>query len=377
MTRFFTHERFGSPQFVAGFLLLLFLAQCVWFCAKAPLTEREVTYVLQGQRQWRGAEITSNDQPSPATALAASFPLLWAKATHESFPTTWKWFARMPFMFMGALFGASLWYVARRLYGNVAGYIALVLYAFSPLAVVRASTVQSSVIADWGAFGLVFTAIGLAHTLYAPREVVLWNWKRILLLGTAIGLGSAAQFAIVILVPVTLLFMWYLVPERRGAATVIMAAGCAIGFAVLFAAYGFHAQALVNGIRTSSLFGFMPEAYVNPFVYSRVMLNFLRQPTSLLLFLVALATYAVWKRARFFGTTSPLLVFAFVLLLGMALPHQGGLGFYVLALPFGYVFTAGVITDLLESKHAAITLGLVIGILLGHLVLSFGGLIRM
>lgn len=375
MSSYFTRDRFGSPQAIAAILLLFFLGQCLWFSANAPLTDREIAYVLQGQQQWHTRDIAPHEHPSPITGLVAALPLLASHAGQQQVPPYWRWLARAPFMLMGALFGASIWYVARRLYGNVAGYIALILYAFSPLAIVRASTVQPNVIASWGAFGLIFTAIGLAHTLYAPREVVLWNWKRILLLGIALGLASAAQLAVVVLIPVAIGFMWYLVPERRRAATVIMLAGCALGFAILFAAYGFHMPALAGS--ASQLLNFQPQAFGKPLAYTLLGFFLFRQPTSLLLLLIAISTYFSWKRARFFGTTAPLLVFILVLLLGMAMPHQGGLNFYILALPFSYVFIAGVMTDLLESKHAPLMLGLVIGVLLGHVVVSFAGLLRM
>jgi hypothetical protein len=377
MSPYFTRERFGSPQFIAGVMLLIFLAQCVWFCAKAPLSDREAAYILQGKQEWQEGSVAFHDQPSPITGLIAGLPVLSSHGNTQEVPASWRWLGRVPFMLLGALFGASIWYVARRLYGNVAGYIALTLYSFSPIAITRAATVQPNVIADWGAFGLIFTAIGLAHTLYAPREVVLWNWKRILLLGVALGISCAAQFAVIVLAPVALLFMWYLAPERRGAATVIMLAGSMLGLAILFAAYGFQFEGLMNGVRASRIADFQPQAYVNPLTYSLLGMFLFRQPTVLLLLCVSLGTYFSWKRARFFGTTAPLIVLTLVLLLGIAMPHQGGLGFYVLALPFGYVFIAGVLTDLLESRQAPIALGLVIGVLLGHVILSISGLIRM
>lgn len=375
MSGFFTRERFGSPQYIAAILLLVFFAQCLLFCAKAPLTDREVAFVMQGQAQWRAFGMAFHDQPSPITGLVAAFPLIGSSGPQQETPAYWKWLARLPFMIMGVLFGASVWYVARRLYGNVAGYIALILYAFSPVAVIRASTVQASVISDWAAFGVIFTAIGLAHTLYAPREVILWNWKRILLLGLAIGLGVAAQFAVVLLLPVALGFMWYLAPERRGAATVILLAGTAIGAILLFAVSGFHPGSVI--MNSLVLLKFQPQAYTNPLIYSRLISSLFHQPTSLLLLAIAIVTYVVWKRARFFGTSAPLLVFAILLVLGMAMPHEGGIGFYVISLSFAYVFTAGVMTDLLESKRAPIMLGVVIGVLLGHVVMSVVGLIRM
>jgi hypothetical protein len=373
MSSLFTHERFGTSQLLAGLVLLLFLVQCVWFCAKAPLSGPEVAYLQQGRLQWHAQASFAEEHLSPITGLIAALPVAAAHIdTQQAPPDRWRWLCRAPFMIMGVLLGASIWYVARRLYGNAGGYIALVLYAFSPVAVMRAATVQPTEIMAWGAFGLIFTAIGLAHTLYAPREVVLWNWKRILLLGVALGLATAAQFAVVLLAPIAICFMWYLAPQRRGAAATIMLAGCAVALVVLLAADGFHFGAVTQSASRLSLFH--PEAYGMPTSYMLLAGFLLRQPTSLLLLLVALGTYAAWKRARFFGTMAPLIVFVIALLIEIGLPHTN---FQFVALAFGYVFVAGVMTDLLESKHAPIALGLVTGILLGHVVISIAGLIRM
>jgi hypothetical protein len=370
-------ERFGSPQVIAALLLLIFLGQCLWFCARAPLSDRELAFVVQGRQQWHGSSDVLRDPHSPITGLLASLPVLGSPATNDPVPSSWRWRARLPFMLMAVLFGASVWYVARRLYGNIAGYIALTLYAFSPIALIRSATIQPNLIADWGAFGAIFTAIGLAHTLYSPREVVLWNWKRILLLGIALGLATAAQFSVVVLIPIALGFMWYLAPDRRGAATVIMLAGCAVGFAILYAAYGFHLGALVEGVRGSHLAAVRPGAFSRPITYTMLSVFLVRQPTSLLLLLIAIATFAVWKRTRFFGTAAPLIVFAFLILLGIAMPYQGGTAFYIMALPFSYVFISGVTVDLLESKQVPIVLGVLIGVLLGHIGVNLIWLVRM
>jgi hypothetical protein len=376
MIAFLNSERFGAAQFVAGAILLLFLAQCLWLCAHVPLSDREIAYALGGQQQWRGSALVS-ELPSPITGLVGSTFLIGSQHGNDIIPPFWRWLTRIPFMIMGLLFGASIWYVARRLYGNIAGYIALILYSFSPIAISRAAMVQPNVIADWGGFGAIFTAIGLAHTLYAPREVVLWNWKRILLLGIALGLATAAQFAVVILIPVAIGFMWYLAPERRGAATVIMLAGCVIGFVILLATYGFHFSALVQSVRASHLNDLRLSMFASTMTYTMLGLFLLRQPTSLLLFVVALVAFLAWKRTRFFGTIAPLLVVVILAVFGILLPHQGGLAFYVMALPFSYVFISGVMTDLLESKQAAIMLGLVIGVLLGHIGMNLIWLTRL
>src|SRR5207245_6182093 len=135
-----------------------------------------------------------------------------------------------PYLLFGLLLGASLWYVARRLYGNEGGFVALTLYCFSP-GIIRATAVwaaEPEIGAVWGAFGAIFTGIAVAHTLYAPREVVLWNWRRIVLLGVALTMGIGCQYSLIILVPMVLGFMLYLAPERSGAAVAIWASACVI-----------------------------------------------------------------------------------------------------------------------------------------------------
>src|SRR5208283_348305 len=140
---------------------------------------------------------------------------------------------RLPFLLVGLFLGASLWYVARRLYGNIGGYIALGLYAFSPVMVGWSSQVGPGVVGAWGGFGLIFTSIAVAHTLYAPREVVLWNWRRILLLGLSIAMCVGAQFSFWILLLPALLFMLWVANIRRGAALVIFAAACVTGLVLM------------------------------------------------------------------------------------------------------------------------------------------------
>src|SRR5206468_12622837 len=134
------------------------------------------------------------------------------------------WFTRVPYVFFGLMLGASLWYVSRRLYGNAGGFIALGLYCFSPT-VIRASTLWFApphIGAAWGVFGAVFTAIAVSHTLYAPREVVLWNWRRMVLLAVSLTLAVGSQFTLAAIIPLLAAFMLYLAPERKTAAVAIL-----------------------------------------------------------------------------------------------------------------------------------------------------------
>ena len=374
MARFFTRERFGEAQVIAGLILLTFLGQCLWFASQVPLGGGELAFILQGQHEWRLGDLSLHEGVSPVTGMLAALPLLGSQASPDTPPASWRWLARLPFMIVGMLFGASIWYVARRLYGNVAGFIALILYAFSPWFIIHSSMVQPEVIAGWAAFGIIFTAIGVSHTLYAPREVVLWNWKRILLLGVAIGVGCAAQPAIVIVLPIALGFMWYLVPHRRGAATVILLAACAVGVVVDWAMYAFHFRSVWQSFGALRLFA---RSYTAPITWA-FMLNFFvrQQATVTALLLISLVTFVVWKRARFFGTAAPLIVSAVLLLAGIGMSFQGSSPFYLMLLPFAFVFIAGVLTDLLEREHNAMALGVVLGVLAGHIFISISGLLR-
>ncbi|MFB3916741.1 MAG: ArnT family glycosyltransferase [Terriglobales bacterium] len=364
----FSRDRYGRPQVVAVLLLLAFAGQCLWLMSRRPLTETEVSIVQQGRAQLQGGGMVDSAERSPLVYVLAALPTLRA--------SDWRWSARMPFLISGVLLAASLWYVSRRLYGNAAGYIALTLYAFSPMTIIHSANVRPEMVAAWGAFGCIFTGIAVAHTLYAPREVVLWNWKRILLLGMAIGVGVGAQFAVIVTVVVTLGFMLYLVPQRRGAALTILGAACAIGLAVIWMFYGFQPRALWEGVSNTQLGGWRPGQLSSVATWRMLGTFFLHSsPGVVLLALIAIVTYAAWPRTRFFGTTAPLLVSTLLLALAVVLPRAAGSEFLVVALPFVLVFTAGVLVDLLESRQPALALGVITAVLVAHAVYSVAGLL--
>src|SRR5437762_2927755 len=170
---------------------------------------------------------------SPLLYLVSAAPLLaWPGPSLEAdWANYWRWLPHLPFLACGMLLGASLWYVARRLCGNPGGYVALALYCFSP-ALIQASARchrEPEIVAAWGAFGTIFTAIAVAHTLYAPREVILWNWRRIVLLGISLAIAVGSQFSFVVVIPMALGFLLYVAPVRRQAGLVIWIAACAVG----------------------------------------------------------------------------------------------------------------------------------------------------
>jgi len=394
MARFFSHERFGRPQVWAGLLLLAFMGQCFWLPARGtrPLDvdSAELFRVEEGLAQWRGEriagtpsmerleaasppppEIEQNEgydpDHSPLWYLVASAGLVrWQGAWQMNSVSLWGWLARLPYIIFGVLLGASLWYVARRLYGNPGGYIALTLYCFSP-AILRSSTLwlaQPEMAAAWGTFGAIFTAIAVAHTLYAPREVVLWNWRRIMLLGLSLALAMGCQFSLIVLAPIALGFMLYVAPERRVAAFAIWSAACGVALLLLFAAYGLHGAIFWQGIRHARFLGVSPQAFAKAGAYRQVFDELAQGGPALLVALpVALIAYFAWPRPRYFGNTAPLLVSTVFLALGACTPHYPGAGFRLMAIPFLFVFVSGVAADLLETRQRGPAMACVCGLL--------------
>ena len=78
---------------------------------------------------------------------------------------------------------------------------------------------------------------------------------------------------------------------------------------------------------------------------------------------VALITYFIWPRVRYFGNTAPLLVATLFLVLAIGTPHYPGLGFQFMAVPFLFVFVAGIAADLLETRHRPVALASIWGLL--------------
>jgi hypothetical protein len=396
MGEFFTRERFGRPQVLAGFLLAAFIGQCFWLLLghtqREAVDSSQLFRVQEGLLQWRGESIAGTPSTnrieagtfpppeveqnegfdpnhSPLWYLVASATLLGWHPPDVDTPLYFAWLERLPYIVFGVLLGASVWYVARRLYGNAGGYVALALYCFSP-AILRSSTLWSAepeMAAVWGTFGAIFTAIAVAHTLYAPREVVVWNWRRILLLGLSLALAVGCQFSLIVLAPLALGFMLYVAPTRRTAAVVIWMAACVAALLLLGAAYGFRWGWFWQGIRHARLFQITWPAFATKWSYQRVLGQIGQAgPALLVTFPAALIVYFMWRRSRYFGNTAPLLVAVLFLVLGMGMPHYPGSGFLLMAVPFLFIFVAGIAADLLESRQRGAAMACIWGLLLAN-----------
>jgi hypothetical protein len=398
MGSYFTRERFGRPQLLAASILLAFLAQALWLVhaelsAAQTMEGEESIRIGEGLKQLHGrgiagapvmapvdnpfARLSERDESgfdaehSPLLYLVSAAPLLaWPHDLDADSAPYWRWLPRIPFLACGVFLGASLWYVARRLCGNTGGLIALTFYGFSP-SLIQSSAVwhtEPEIVAAWGVFGTIFTAIAVAHTLYAPREVVLWNWRRIVLLGVSLAIAIGSQFSLVVLVPMALGFLLYVAPVRRRAGLVIWIAACVIGFFIFLGTYFFQLHPFLESMRHAIFWGFTWQGFAVLGVYKQVAVQIVRACPALALALpVAVVTYCVWSRTRYFGNTAPLLVTLLFLILAMAHPHTAGAGFLLASIPFLFIFVSGVLADLLETSYRPVILASVLALLITYI----------
>jgi hypothetical protein len=345
---------------------------------RVPLSVMEGNYVEAGLLQLERLSSAGSSERSPLVPLMAGIAARLSGAeAHYIRLDHYRFWIRLPFLLAGLLLGASLWYVARRLYGNIGGYIALGLYCFSPLMVGWASQAGPDIVGAWGAFGLVFTSIAVAHTLYAPREVVLWNWRRILLMGLSMAICVGAQFSLWILLVPALAFMLWIGHVRRGAAVVIFAAACCTGLVLLWTLYSFRPITFARALLAANWLAIPWQPFSWNVVAPMLSNFFLQNGIGLvLLLLVTLVTFAVWRRTRFFGTTAPLLTGILLVVLALRL-HFVGFTFLFVALPFLILFMAGVSTDLLQGRYAVVANAVIVGVLIANAMIDVYSLVHL
>lgn len=350
--------RFERPQKIAAGLLFLLLAQCLWVSTRRQLTETDYQYARCGREMW--------ERPSPIAGYfttcgnihdgtlayrAAGLPLTLERilAGQASTTSTWEMrhevgaielVLRLPFILAALALGACLWWVTRRLYGNEGGYIALAFWCFSPPVIRAATAPNNEILAALGVFSAIYMAIGVGHALQGPRR----KWRpRIVLLAVILGFTAAAHIAAFVLALVlAMAFMAWVAEGRRAYLPTLLIVWVAGALLLLFASYAFRPDAFSYVFRSAagkmwiSFEGarwFFTDPAVAPFTIALA--------ASLLL-------YAVLRRSRYFGNTTPLLTGAVLLLVVTTGVNSEP---WLWALPFLMAFVAGIFADALESRH--------------------------
>jgi Dolichyl-phosphate-mannose-protein mannosyltransferase len=362
--------KIGRPQVFAGLMLLAFLAQCLWAASARRMSELEYEYIASGLSPEARSPSAGQVVESPMTAWTAALPVRFSRIVRNvtpaslgvSFAIPRAWFLRLPFVIFGVWLGGALWWVARRLFDDAGGYVALALYCSSPAMVMISSNIGPEIILAWGSFGLIYTAIGVAHTLYAPPR----KWApRAVILGLSVGFSLATAWWSVVLVALAFAFMIYLAPGRRRSAVTVLLAASTVALAVV----GFFAWAT-----GASFFGSPALIAPDPTLDLLRNLGFaLNRDTDgvvlIAFFIAALTAYGSWPRARYFGNTAPLFT-AFTTVLLFALVPGLRLWSAVLGLSFLFLFIGGVAADLLETSRgnviaAILTAGILVRAVLG------------
>lgn len=400
MLRFLQSRAIGRPQFLAAGLLLVYVLECVWLVRVQALhspgiDSDQALRVAYGLQQWKGGPVAGtpeslraeaatglpsaarsghlrardgfDEDRSPLYYLTAAAPMLFRPALWTPNLSFWYLLAAAPYLFFGVMLGGSLWYVARRLFGDAGGYIVLMLYCFSPAMILNVAGAHNlgEMGGVWGAFGAIWTAIAVAHTLYAPREVVLWNWRRILLLGLSIALTVGNQFSLTVLVIVALLLMLWVAPVRKGAVLVIWGAAGVVAIVLLLSSYFFNIGLFWQAMMHARWLDFDPRSLLVAVSYRHSAETIFRGSPPLMLGLpTALAAFASWKRARYFSNGAPLGIAGLLLVLGLASSGFPGDGFALAALTFLFVFVAGVFADLMETRRGPLVMAAASGLLL-------------
>jgi hypothetical protein len=388
----------GPAQRVAALLLLVLFGECLWAIRQQPLDANDYRYAHCGREMW--------ERPSPLAGYfttcgnlngdgtfayrLAGFPLTAQRLVLLGLDrlrrpenreysggslngTTWearheltyvKYLERLPFVLFALWLGGGLWWVAKRLYGAEGGAFALALYVFCPAVVRYATHPNNEILAMWGLYGLIYTAIGVAHALQGPRK----KWRpRILLLTAALGLTAAAHLlAAMVGFVAGAAFFFYLAERRRSYVSQIMIYAALGALAVEFATFSFQPSAFLYVFAGGGgRFWFSLEA-------AKHALFTMGNGGILIAMLVALAVYAGSRRSRYFGNTAPLLMLLALLPLYTSQVISAP---WFWAMPFLFTFVGGVFADALESPQRKVFLPLTAGVVLTQAVLCWASIV--
>jgi hypothetical protein len=206
---------------------------------------------------------------------------------------------------------------------------------------------NNEVLAMWGLYGLVYTAIGVAHAMQGPRR----KWKpRIVLLTVALGLTAAAHLlAAMVGFALALVLMLYLAERRRSYVMQILVYAAIGALVILFGFYAFRLSAFSyvftgGGARfwftLANARGFFTSMWNGPIAVATG---------------VAVLVWVLMRRSRYFGNTVPLLM---TLLLLPLMTTQTVSEPWLWALPFLFTFVGGVFADVLETRQRKMFLAL-------------------
>jgi len=405
--------RFNRPQKIAAGLLAIFLLQGFWLTSRQTLSDRDYEYARCGRETWERPSILAgyytscgNIHDGILAYRLAGLPLtlnLLAERGLDRFrkpedrvvqtgaPANGSWFAgwetggelstwelrhqmthvllllRLPFLAAGCILGGCIWWVTRRLYGDLGGYTALALYCFCPAVIRACVSPNPDVLAALGVYGGVYTSIGVAHAMQGPRR----KWRpRIVLLTAVLGVAAAAHIAALPVVALLgLVLMLWVADGHRSLALPVLLATSAGALFILFACYSFSPDAFSYVFRSAAGFLWFSLDPAKRFFSTLAEAGITVAAAS------ALLLYLGVRRSRYFGNTAPLfcaLVLVLVIMTGVpGIP-------WLWSIPFWITFIGGVFADAYESprgRMAMVAAGAIVALQLILCLLNLSGLV--
>ena len=366
---------FNLPQRIAAGFLALFLIQGFWITAHQTVSDRDYQYARCGRETW--------EKPSPLAGYytscgnirdgilayrVAGLPLtinllvqrgldvfrkpedrVIQTSTGTASVSMWELrhqmthvllFLRLPFLACGCILGGGLWWVTRRLYGNMGGYVALALYCFSPSILKACVSPSPEIFGALGLYGGIYTCIGVAHAMQGPRR----KWRpRIILLTIIFGIAASAHIvALPVAALLGLALMLWIAEGRRSQILPIILLATAGALLLVFACYGFSPDAFSYVFRSAA--GFLSISFDPAHRFFTSLSNVgivVAAAASVLLYLGI-------GRSRYFGNTAPLLCFAVLVVLVTTGVQSSP---WLWSLPFLLTFIGGVFADAFESER--------------------------
>ena len=276
-----------------------------------------------------------------------------------------RYLLRLPFALAAALLGAGLWWVSRRLFGNLPGAFALGLYCVSPAILRVATTPNNEILAAWGLFAAVYTAIGIGHAMYGPVR----KWRpRVVLFTVALGVTACAHLlAAVFALLFSAVFLLYVAERRRTVVLPLLLVSSFGAMLIVFASYTFRL----------GIFTYVFTAGAARFTLALApALQFFRSPLHLGVSAVCVSAallFLLLPRSRYFGNLAPLLV---GLTLLPVMSTQVSTQPVLWALPFLLTFAAGVFADVIETRQRKLYLAMMGTAWLAQAVLCAGWLLH-
>jgi hypothetical protein len=147
---------------------------------------------------------------------------------------------------------------------------------------------------------------------------------------------------------------------------------------LLWGVSSFRPHVFAEALRTANWIEFSPAQFSGKTMFALLGLFFL--PTGLgtmVLLFLSVATFIFWRRSRYFGTAAPLITALVLMVIGISMQHFAGLVFLFIALPFLFLFMAGISADLLETRYAVFANAVIVGVLIANAIVGVGGLLQL